>query len=80
MVLQPLPGAALVVIGLAALTANGVPMREALGGYAEPSVWLVLAAMLMARAIFASGLARRLALHLHPPLRPAARSASPTPW
>ena len=62
MVLQPLPGAALVVIGLAALTANGVPMREALGGYAEPSVWLVLAAMLMARAIFASGLARRLAL------------------
>ena len=62
MVVQPLPGAALVVIGLAAMTANGIPMREALGGYAEPSVWLVLAAMLMARAIFASGLARRIAL------------------
>jgi DASS family divalent anion:Na+ symporter len=62
MALQPMSGAALVVIGLTALTANGIPMREALGGYAEPSVWLVLAAMLMARAIFDSGLARRLAL------------------
>ena len=62
MVLEPLPGAALVVLGLTAVAANGMPMREALGGYAEPSVWLVLAAMLMARALFSSGLARRLAL------------------
>jgi DASS family divalent anion:Na+ symporter len=62
MAVQPMPGAALVVLGLTAMAANGIPMREALGGYAEPSVWLVLAAMLMARAIFASGLARRLAL------------------
>jgi len=62
MALQPMSGAALVVIGLTAMSANGIPIREALGGYAEPSVWLVLAAMLMARAIFDSGLARRLAL------------------
>ncbi|MGD9904945.1 MAG: DASS family sodium-coupled anion symporter [Vicinamibacterales bacterium] len=62
MALQPISGAALVVIGLTAMAANGVPIRDALGGYAEPSVWLVLAAMLMARAIFDSGLARRLAL------------------
>ena len=62
MAVQPMPGAALVVIGLTALTANGIPMREALGGFAEPSVWLVLAAMLMARALLDSGLARRLAL------------------
>lgn len=62
MALQPISGAALVVIGLTAMAANGIPIREALGGYAEPSVWLVLAAMLMARAIFDSGLARRLAL------------------
>lgn len=62
MAVQPMPGAALVVIGLTAMTANGTPMREALGGFAEPSVWLVLSAMLMARAILDSGLARRIAL------------------
>jgi divalent anion:Na+ symporter, DASS family len=62
MAAQPMPGAALVVIGLTAMTVNGLPMRETLGGYAEPSVWLVLSAMLMARAILDSGLARRLAL------------------
>ena len=60
--LQPLPGAALVMLGLAAMVANGTPMREALGGFAEPSVWLVLAAMLMARALLDSGVARRIAL------------------
>ncbi len=62
MAVQPMPGAALVVIGLTAMVANGIPMREALGGFAEPSVWLVLSAMLMARALADSGLARRLAL------------------
>ncbi|MGE0815613.1 MAG: DASS family sodium-coupled anion symporter [Vicinamibacterales bacterium] len=62
MAIQPMPGAALVVLGLTAMAANGVPMREALGGFAEPSVWLVVAAMLMARAILDSGLARRIAL------------------
>jgi divalent anion:Na+ symporter, DASS family len=62
MAIQPMPGAALVVLGLTAMTANGVPMREALGGFAEPSVWLVVSAMLMARAILGSGLARRIAL------------------
>ena len=62
MAMQPMPGAALVLLGLTAMTANGTPMREALGGFAEPSVWLVVAAMLMARAILDSGLARRIAL------------------
>ncbi len=62
MALQPMPGAALVVLGLTAMTANGIPMRDALGGFGEPSVWLVVAAMLMARAILDSGLARRIAL------------------
>lgn len=62
MAIEPMPGAALVVLGLTAMSANGVPMREALGGFAEPSVWLVLASMLMARAILDSGLARRIAL------------------
>ncbi len=62
MAIEPMPGAALVILGLTAMAANGTPMREALGGFAEPSVWLVLAAMLMARAILDSGLARRIAL------------------
>lgn len=62
MAIQPMSGAALVILGLTAVTVNGIPMREALGGFGEPSVWLVLGAMLMARAIFDSGLARRLAL------------------
>ena len=37
-------------------------MREVLGGYSEPSVWLVLTAMLMARVLLETGLARRIAL------------------
>ncbi|HYU79911.1 MAG TPA: DASS family sodium-coupled anion symporter [Vicinamibacterales bacterium] len=60
--LQPLPSAAVVVLGLIAMAINGTPMRDVLGGYAEPSVWLVLTAMLMARVLMQTGLARRIAL------------------
>jgi DASS family divalent anion:Na+ symporter len=60
--LQPLSSAAIVVIGLAAMVANGTPMREALGGFAEPSVWLVLIAMVMARVLIDTGAAHRIAL------------------
>jgi DASS family divalent anion:Na+ symporter len=60
--LQPLPAAATVILGLTAMAANGTPMRDVLGGYAEPSVWLVLTAMLMARVLMDTGLARRIAL------------------
>lgn len=62
MVTEPLPASALVLLGLTAMTANGTPMREALGGFAEPSVWLVVAAMLVARVMLDCGLARRIAL------------------
>jgi len=62
MILQPLPGAALVLVGLTAAVVNGTPMREALGGFAEPSVWLVLLALLMARVLMDTGMARRIAL------------------
>ena len=37
-------------------------MAEALTGYAAPSVWLVLAAMMISRVLRESGLARRIAL------------------
>jgi DASS family divalent anion:Na+ symporter len=60
--LHPLPSAAVVVFGLTAMAMNGTPMRDVLGGYAEPSVWLVLTAMLMARVLLETGLARRIAL------------------
>jgi divalent anion:Na+ symporter, DASS family len=60
--LQPLSSAAIVILGLAAMVANGTPMREALGGYAEPSVWLVFVAMVMARVLIDTGAAHRIAL------------------
>jgi len=62
MIIEPLPASALVLLGLTAMVANGTPMREALGGFAEPSVWLVIVAMLIARSLLNSGLARRIAL------------------
>jgi DASS family divalent anion:Na+ symporter len=62
MVIEPIPASALVVLGLTAMVANGTPIREALGGFAEPSVWLVIAAMLIARSMLDTGLARRIAL------------------
>ncbi len=62
MVVEPIHASGLVILGLTAMAANGTPMREALGGFAEPSVWLVLLAMLIARAMLDTGLARRIAL------------------
>jgi DASS family divalent anion:Na+ symporter len=62
MVVEPIPASALVLLGLTAMSANGTPMREALGGFAEPSVWLVILAMLIARSMLDTGLARRIAL------------------
>ena len=60
--LQPIASAAVVLLGLAAMVANGTPMREALGGYAEPSVWLVFFAMVMAKVLMDTGAAHRIAL------------------
>jgi DASS family divalent anion:Na+ symporter len=62
MILEPLPAPALVLLGLTAMVVNGTPMREALGGYAEPSVWMVLVAIFIGRSLLESGLARRIAL------------------
>src|SRR4051812_3378470 len=62
MVPDPTHASALVLIGLTAWAATGTPMAEVLGGYAEPSVWLVLVAMLIAKMMLDCGLARRIAL------------------
>lgn len=66
MVTDPLPASALVLIGLTAMAANmgaNVPaMTSVLAGFAEPSVWLVIVAMLIAKMMLDCGLARRIAL------------------
>ena len=63
LMVQPMPGAQIVLIGATMLVVvGGVSMERALTGYASSSVWMVLAAMLMSRALRDSGLARRIAL------------------
>jgi divalent anion:Na+ symporter, DASS family len=62
MVTEPIHASALVLIGLTAWAVTGTPMPDVLGGYAQPSVWLVLVAMLIAKMMLDCGLARRIAL------------------
>ena len=63
LILQPIAGGALVLLAvtLAALE-GGLTIREALEGYADPVVWLVMAAFFISRALINTGLARRIAL------------------
>jgi divalent anion:Na+ symporter, DASS family len=60
---QPIPAAALVLLAvtLAALF-GGLTVEQALMGYADKSVWLVMAAFMISRALINTGLARRGAL------------------
>ncbi len=75
LMLRPLPGGALVLIGVTlTLVFDALPpappghkadkwaFEKALAGYADPSVWLVLAAFFLSRALIKTGLARRIAL------------------
>jgi divalent anion:Na+ symporter, DASS family len=63
MITQPVPAAALVIIGTCAFVViGGVPIDEALAGFSSAPVWLLLGAMLMARTLIDTGLSRRLAL------------------
>ena len=62
LILQPLPGGAMVLLGVSAVALTGVlPPAEALAGYADPIVWLVLAAFFMSRGMLKTGLGRRIA-------------------
>lgn len=62
-VVRPIPGGAVVLMGVSAVAITGaLPIRDALGGYADPIVWLVLAAFFIARAMVKTGLGRRIAL------------------
>jgi DASS family divalent anion:Na+ symporter len=62
-ILEPIPAAALVLIAitLAGLT-GALTMDQALGGYADRTVWLVMSAFFLSRALINTGLARRIAL------------------
>ena len=55
-ILRPIPGGAMVLLGVSALGITGaLPIRDALGGYADPIVWLVLAAFFISRAMIKTG-------------------------
>ena len=61
-IVQPIPGAAIVLLGITALPLfKVVPINEALTGYADRFVWLVLAAFFISRGMIKTGLGRRIA-------------------
>src|SRR5262245_87477 len=62
LMIQPLPGGAMVLLGIATTAVTGVlTPQEALAGYGDPIVWLVLAAFFMSRGMMKTGLGRRIA-------------------
>src|SRR5215469_9384877 len=63
LILQPLPGGAVVLFGVLAVPLfRAVPVTEALAGYSDPLVWLVLAAFFISRGMIKTGLGRRIAM------------------
>jgi divalent anion:Na+ symporter, DASS family len=61
-IVRPAPGGAIVLLGVTALALTGtLPVDQALGGYGDPIVWLVLAAFFMSRGMIKTGLGRRIA-------------------
>lgn len=62
-IVRPLPGGAIVLLGVTALALTGtLSPADALRGYADPIVWLVLAAFFISRGMIKTGLGRRIAL------------------
>lgn len=63
LIAQPMPGGALVLLAVTLSSViGGLTIQQALAGYADPTVWLVLAAFFISRALINTGLARRIAL------------------
>ncbi len=61
-IVQPIPGAAIVLLGVTALAIfNVMRINDVLTGYADPVVWLVLAAFFISRGMIKTGLGRRIA-------------------
>ncbi|MCH7978352.1 MAG: DASS family sodium-coupled anion symporter [Acidobacteria bacterium] len=64
LMLNPIAGSAAVLLAITATMATGtLSPGEALSGYSNPTVWLVLAAFFIARSLLKTGLARRIALN-----------------
>lgn len=62
---RPLPIGAVAVAGIIiAVLTKSMNMADALSGYANASVWLIVAAVFFSRGIIESGLGRRIAYHL----------------
>ncbi len=62
-VIQPVPSGALVLLAVTlAAIFGGLTVEQALAGYADKAVWLVMAAFFISRALVNTGLARRIAL------------------
>jgi divalent anion:Na+ symporter, DASS family len=62
LIVRPLPGGAMVLLGVTTTAATGLlTPNQALAGYADPIVWLVLAAFFMSRGMIKTGLGRRIA-------------------
>jgi divalent anion:Na+ symporter, DASS family len=63
LIFQPVPGGAVVLTAVVlASVIGGLTIAQALSGYADPTVWLVMAAFFISRALINTGLARRIAL------------------
>jgi DASS family divalent anion:Na+ symporter len=63
--IRPLPMGPMVLIALVALAASGaVPLKQIFQGYGDDTVWLVVAAFLIAGAVKRTGFGRRVALGL----------------
>jgi DASS family divalent anion:Na+ symporter len=62
-IIEPVPAAALVLIAITLSAVTGIlPIEQALGGYADRTVWLVMTAFFLSRTLINSGFARRIAL------------------
>ncbi|MBV9215084.1 MAG: DASS family sodium-coupled anion symporter [Acidobacteria bacterium] len=62
-ILQPLTGSAVVLLGVTATVVFGaLKPFDALKGYADPVVWIVLSAFFVSTAVIKTGLGRRVAL------------------
>jgi DASS family divalent anion:Na+ symporter len=63
LIVQPIAGGAMVLIAVTlASVFGGLTIQEALGGFGDPTVWLVMAAFFISSAMIKTGVARRIAL------------------
>jgi DASS family divalent anion:Na+ symporter len=63
-IVRPVPGGAMVLIGVTALVLTGtLTATQALSGYGDPVAWIALAAFILSRGMIKTGLGRRIAFH-----------------